>query len=490
MAEQFVFDAPPEAVDFLERLGMGTDIEGTDQQYFQASDTQRNTHQLNARYLLETRALYNTTSAGLEGRVAVPMGDVFALAFASTHATQGLPSPEDMRALQDAFVQSDDGVKTDVISQIMMQPQYTGFSAAAVQQLSVIADMSQADMQIHYAGGTIAASVAGMEVLGAIAEKWHAGEPLTEDELIVRDAILSMGAAAKLNGGAIMFSRLARLPAFQRVVASNSPASLCFVAGTPVLTTDGYKNIEDIRVGDMVVSRDEGRQMTVVKPVVALFQNPNKEIYSVTLTSEEGQTETLGATAEHPFYVEGKGWVVAAALQPGDQVVSHTSGEGRGGFLLVKSVTLEEARQDTYNFEIADTHTYFVGHLNALVHNQCNPGDLIANGGRQLDNDTIIGAYGNRFTRNADGTYTNAGPATQTQITQAGVTVRPNPATNRTFDFATSGAGNDLRRITQLDGQNVTFKSGHAFNRTEPRRVCRRLILVSYAATGSVSRAA
>jgi hypothetical protein len=149
----------------------------------------------------------------------------------------------------------------------------------------------------------------------------------------------------------------------------NKAASLCFVAGTPVLTTEGYKNIEDIRLGDMVISRDEERRMTVVKPVTELFFNRDKEIWSVNLVSDDGQSETFGATAEHPFYVNGKGWVGAAQLKIGDQVANHASGEGQGGFLLVKSVVLEDKRQDTYNFEVADTHTYFVGKLNALVHN-------------------------------------------------------------------------------------------------------------------------
>ena len=99
-------------------------------------------------------------------------------------------------------------------------------------------------------------------------------------------------------------------------------------------------------------------------------------------------------------------------MQAGDQIVSHASGEGQGGFLLIKSVVLEDEHQNTYNFEVADTHTYFVGKLNALVHNTCSPDDLISNGGRRIDNDTIISVEGDRFTRNADGTYTNAGPAT------------------------------------------------------------------------------
>ena len=210
----------------------------------------------------------------------------------------------------------------------------------------------------------------------------------------------------------------------------------CFVAGTPILTTEGYKNIEDIRVGDMVISRDDMNMMTVVKPVTQLFQNKNKQIVSVTLEDESGTSETLGTTEEHPFYVDGKGWVEAADLTASDLVVSHASGEGLGGFLRVKAVVLEDARQDTYNFEVADTHTYFVGQLNAWVHNACDPGDLLANGGGRLDDTTIIGVYGNKFTELPDGTYENIGPATADEIAAAKVVVEV-----QSFAYGTSGGG-------------------------------------------------
>lgn len=43
---------------------------------------------------------------------------------------------------------------------------------------------------------------------------------------------------------------------------------------------------------------------------------------------------------------------------------------------------------------------------------------------------------------------------------------RPTNVPNRTFDLTSSGAGNDLRRFTTLDGTDVRINSGHAYNRT------------------------
>ncbi|MGI9126686.1 MAG: Hint domain-containing homing endonuclease [Roseomonas sp.] len=62
-----------------------------------------------------------------------------------------------------------------------------------------------------------------------------------------------------------------------------SPAPRCFLAGTPILMADGQeKPIEDIRVGDMVMSfdpsADQGRGALVPKPVSRTFQNITRSI--------------------------------------------------------------------------------------------------------------------------------------------------------------------------------------------------------------------
>jgi intein/homing endonuclease len=78
----------------------------------------------------------------------------------------------------------------------------------------------------------------------------------------------------------------------------------------------------------------------------------------------------IRTTHEHPFYVEGRGWLQAAALSPGDLLQSHD-----GQRLPVES--LVEANQDVpvYNLRIADYHTYFVGSaewgFSVWTHNMC-----------------------------------------------------------------------------------------------------------------------
>ena len=64
----------------------------------------------------------------------------------------------------------------------------------------------------------------------------------------------------------------------------------------------------------------------------------------------------IGTTAEHPFWVAGRGWVAAGGLRAGDRLV------GRGGAeVAVEAVEDRGEWVRVYNFRVADHHTYFVG---------------------------------------------------------------------------------------------------------------------------------
>ncbi|MCE2593852.1 hypothetical protein K6Y31_03380 [Motilimonas cestriensis] len=139
----------------------------------------------------------------------------------------------------------------------------------------------------------------------------------------------------------------------------------CFVAGTIIHTKDGFKPIEDIVIGDFVKSKNELTGDISWKEVTRLFNNKNKEILNISFI---GSSTVLGVTYEHPFWVDGKGWVNANSLQENDRVTSYT-----GDNFTIKSVKASEFNQDTFNFEVADYHTYFVGEEGIWVHNKCLP---------------------------------------------------------------------------------------------------------------------
>ncbi|WP_284166158.1 polymorphic toxin-type HINT domain-containing protein [Frigidibacter sp. SD6-1] len=77
-----------------------------------------------------------------------------------------------------------------------------------------------------------------------------------------------------------------------------------------------------------------------------------------------GQSSRLGVTAEHPLYVEGRGWVQAGELAVGDRIV-----DADGGVITVVSRELDATPRIVHNLEIAGAHTYFAGELEAWGHN-------------------------------------------------------------------------------------------------------------------------
>ena len=96
----------------------------------------------------------------------------------------------------------------------------------------------------------------------------------------------------------------------------------CFVAGTLVTTLSGLVPIEDIQIGDQVLARSEETGELSLREVTETFVTPDKAIWEVDVEDASGAVETLGTTAEHPFAVQGEGWVLASQLQPGDPIGS------------------------------------------------------------------------------------------------------------------------------------------------------------------------
>jgi|GEM_PF-2358651 len=135
----------------------------------------------------------------------------------------------------------------------------------------------------------------------------------------------------------------------------------CFVAGTKVLTDEGEKNIEDIEVGDKVLSKYEETGEQAYKEVVALHRNQKDTTYKLSLGNHIIET-----TDNHPFWVDGKGWVLAIDLKVGDELVQSDGNHPRIDNI---EIVHHDEKVKVYNFTVADFHTYFVSDLGIWVHN-------------------------------------------------------------------------------------------------------------------------
>jgi hypothetical protein len=104
----------------------------------------------------------------------------------------------------------------------------------------------------------------------------------------------------------------------------------CFAAGTPLLTPEGEKPIEEFKPGDWVLSAPEGDPEAAPEPrqVEEVFVN------YMPLWHVQVGGRTIQTTSEHPFYVRGKGWTAAKDLQPGVLLRSHD-----GQWVAVESMT-------------------------------------------------------------------------------------------------------------------------------------------------------
>ncbi|MGG4144464.1 polymorphic toxin-type HINT domain-containing protein [Paenibacillus algorifonticola] len=75
--------------------------------------------------------------------------------------------------------------------------------------------------------------------------------------------------------------------------------------------------MEEIEVGDKVLSKDDETGEVAYKEVVGLFQKQADEIYYVHIGDE-----IIEVTGEHPFWLDGKGWTFVKDLKFGDLLVS------------------------------------------------------------------------------------------------------------------------------------------------------------------------
>ena len=131
-----------------------------------------------------------------------------------------------------------------------------------------------------------------------------------------------------------------------------------FVAGTLIITEDGEKPIEEIQIGDKVLSQNVETGEKGYKEVKRLYIKEIDTLVHLKINGEE-----IDTTENHPFWVVGIGWIAAGNLRVGDKVLLKT-----GEISTVESITVEKLDKPVkvYNFEVEDWHTYFVAESGIL----------------------------------------------------------------------------------------------------------------------------
>ena len=171
-------------------------------------------------------------------------------------------------------------------------------------------------------------------------------------------------------------------------VSSSSPFIVhnapCFVAGTKVhIEEKGITNIEDVEVGDKVISYNHENDVVEYKEVKKVRIKSDENV--VTYVFENG-TELTG-TPDHPLFVVGKGYSSYYPQQTkedsgldvqqiliGDEVL-HIDGYG----VAITDIIEEEQKEVVYNLDEVDgNNNFFVEDF--LAHNRFPPGGVPGGG--------------------------------------------------------------------------------------------------------------
>ena len=217
-----------------------------------------------------------------------------------------------------------------------------------------------------------------------------------------------------------------------RGAASGTCPYNCFTGETLIATSEGLKAITEVKPGDQVWTRQVETGQPVLGRVAQLFNRIVTQLVILTIAAS-----TIQATPDHPFWVAGRGWVLAGQLHVGDRV-STLDGETRA----VDAIEHRTGEWTVYNFEVEGPHNYFVSDQRVLVHN-CNGGG--GSGGRR-------GSAGNAST--------GAKPAAQMNVGDAGHHVPAiRKAEGRIFEVS---RGNKTRPTVHFQGSKATQARNHA----------------------------
>ena len=150
----------------------------------------------------------------------------------------------------------------------------------------------------------------------------------------------------------------------------------CFAAGTLVHTKEGLKPIEEICVGDWVLSypddqvpplrlREEAEY--AYRQVVQTFVYDDKPVCEVSVINfGRNSEEFFKVTPDHPFCIKNEGWLPAGTLNCRKAVYNQNFTNS-----MIGEVIDNGERSRVYSFEVDEFHTYYVGEAGVWVHNAC-----------------------------------------------------------------------------------------------------------------------
>ena len=132
----------------------------------------------------------------------------------------------------------------------------------------------------------------------------------------------------------------------------------CFVAGTKIHTPLGYRNIEEIQIGDSVFCFDKDDLSIKISTVENVFVHRNEKVIDVFFKDKKIRT-----TPNHPFLNQNNEFIEIKDFTTDDSIINRF-----GEKITIDEVLIIEANHTVYNFTVAIYNTYIVEDI--LVHNK------------------------------------------------------------------------------------------------------------------------
>lgn len=239
----------------------------------------------------------------------------------------------------------------------------TGFANSS-EKLTLIVDSKKINIDLSYDKEKYAP---GETVRLTVKTTDHDDRPLSADVAVwtvdkaiyavmsdIREPIFDFFWQERVNGTTLAHSLegIRSLPVAER--------GGCFVKGTPVLVPGGTKSIEDIKIGDIILTRKSLNSDELVKATVTQTFSHLVDGYLVI-------NGYLKVTPEHRLWVNGA-WRNAGDIQVGDTLLDSFSKT-----VIVSSIEWQGGQFEVYNFSVKDYHTYFAGGV--WVHNDKGDAD-------------------------------------------------------------------------------------------------------------------
>ena len=140
---------------------------------------------------------------------------------------------------------------------------------------------------------------------------------------------------------------------------------MCFVPGTVVHTPNGPEAIENIRVGQLVLSFNESSRKVEPARVLRVMEGKRADLEEIRTANG-----TVICSRNHRFYTSEGSWTQADALRTSDKLMVLGEGNDR---LIPASISAsgQDLRDPVrvHNLTVEHNHNYFVGPDGVLCHN-------------------------------------------------------------------------------------------------------------------------